>query len=85
MGEGFGTAHYSRDYVLFDALGRRLNVDFNGGSEFTRQRVLNEVLTDERRNGAALRVELEAFRNGPGHQREPRRRGTARVGVAHAG
>lgn len=68
MGEGFGTAQYSRDYVLFDTLGRRLTMDFSGGSEFNRQRVLNGVLTDERRNGGAVRAELEAFRDGPGHQ-----------------
>jgi hypothetical protein len=68
MGEGFGTWQYSRDYVLFDAIGRRLTVDATGGSEFNRQRVLSGVLTDERRNGGAVRAELEAFRDGPGHQ-----------------
>jgi hypothetical protein len=68
MGEGFVTWQYSRDYVLFDAIGRRLTVGATGGSEFNRQRVLAGVLTDERRNGGAVRAELEAFRDGPGHQ-----------------
>ena len=48
MGEGFGTAEYSRDYLFFNALGRRLSVNVSGGSEFEQQRILNNVLTDER-------------------------------------
>jgi len=63
QGSGFASAHYSRDYLFFDKLGRRFSLDFGGGSEFNRQRVLDNLLTDERRSGAAVRLDLEAFRD----------------------
>jgi hypothetical protein len=62
-GGGFSTAHYSRDYLFFDTLGRRLSLDLVGGSDFEQQRILDNVPTDERRTGGALRFDLEGFRD----------------------
>ncbi len=63
QGSGFSSAHYSRDYLFFDKLGRRLGFDLSGGSDFNSLRVLENVLTDERRSGGAVRLDLEAFRD----------------------
>jgi hypothetical protein len=68
MGSGFGSGRYSRDYLFFGALGRRLSVDVNGGSDFQRQRIIGGVLADERRNGGGVRADIEAFRDGPDRQ-----------------
>lgn len=68
MGSGFGSGRFLRDYVLFDTLGRRFTVDGRGGSDFQQQRVLENVLTDERRTGGRLRLDLEALRIRSGHQ-----------------
>jgi hypothetical protein len=68
MGEGFGSAQYTRDYLFFDALGRRLTVNAKGGTDFVRQRVLNGVMTDERRTGGSAAADLELFRDGPDNQ-----------------
>jgi hypothetical protein len=62
-GGGFASARYSRDYLFFGQLGRRLGGSFSGGTEFERQRILGGVLTNERRTGASLRIDLELFRD----------------------
>jgi hypothetical protein len=60
---GFASARYSRDYLFFGLLGRRLGGSFSGGTEFERNRVLAGILTNERRTGAAVRADLELFRD----------------------
>jgi hypothetical protein len=68
MGSGFGTAHYTRNYLLFPTIGRPLSGDLEGGTDFQQQRVLDGVLINERRTGGSLRLDLEAFRDLYGHQ-----------------
>jgi len=65
-GSGFGSGHYSRNYLLFDTLGRPLSADISGGTDYERQRILDNVPTNERRTGGALRLDLELFRDWDG-------------------
>ncbi len=68
QGSGFTNVHYARDYVFFPALGRRLSLDIDGGTDYTRQRILDGVLTNERRSGGAVRLDLEFFRDRNSHR-----------------
>ena len=65
---GFGSAEYSKDFVLFNKLARRLKIDTGAGTEFESKRVVVGQLVDERRTGAGARGELELYRDGPDRQ-----------------
>ena len=57
------SANYFADYLLFDRLGRRLSVEFRGGSEIEASRFLTGTRQNERRNGILGRAEFEIFRD----------------------
>lgn len=61
--EALGALNYFSDFLLFNALHRRLSLQLTGKSEFNARRTFSGVETDERRAGGLLHVELEVFRD----------------------
>lgn len=61
--EALGEASYSRDFVGFPLLGRRLQVTGRVFSEFTPERAIDPTLPDERREGAEVRGLLDLWRD----------------------
>jgi hypothetical protein len=62
----FGTANYSKDFVAFGALRRKITLDVSGGSDFEYHRYLFGQNADERRLTASARASVELFRNRDG-------------------
>ena len=63
-----GDVQYSRDFVAFGALGRRLQVSLRGFSDFTPDRRLSSGSNnEERRTGGEARGTLDLWRDRDGH------------------
>ena len=58
-----GDVQYSRDFVFFDALNRRLQVSARAFSDFTPDRRLPSGTVDERRTGAEAGARLDLWRD----------------------
>ncbi|MEO8369445.1 MAG: hypothetical protein ABI806_09605, partial [Candidatus Solibacter sp.] len=65
QGEATAKGSYTRDLGL--VFGKLLTVTGEGTSDFQNQRILDGVLTDERRTGGGARAALELVRNADGH------------------
>lgn len=65
--EPLGDVQYSRDFVFFDALNRRLQLSFRAFSDFTPDRQLPSGTFDERRTGGEAGAILDIWRDLNGH------------------
>lgn len=65
--EPSGDLQYSRDFVFFDVLDRRLQVSFRAFSDFTPDRRLPSGTFDERRTGGEAGATLDLWRDLNGH------------------
>ena len=61
--EPSGDLQYSRDFVLFDRLGRRLQLSLRAFSDFTPERELPSGTADERRTGGEADARLDLWRD----------------------
>lgn len=62
-GQVLGSTAYERDFVGFDQLGRRLQLSARVYSDFTPDRMVGDVRTDVRRNGAQVNGTLDLWRD----------------------
>ena len=56
-------ANYTRDFVGFESIDRRLSISVSGDSDFQANRLVDNVRTDERRSGGRISAQLELLRN----------------------
>lgn len=62
-GQVLGSTAYERDFVGFDQLGRRLQLSARVYSDFTPDRMVGDLRTDVRRNGAQVNSTLDLWRD----------------------
>lgn len=61
-----GSGSYHKDFLWFDQIHHRLQLDANGGTNYTHNRLFNGVQTNERRTGGSGSLSLEWIRNDKG-------------------
>jgi hypothetical protein len=65
--EPSGDVEYTRDFALFGAFERRLQISVRGFSDFTPERRIAGTDVDERRTGGEARTRLDLLRDLDGH------------------